>query len=182
MSDIFISKLDSLKTRQATILDTVTKIASCISDPEKALEAKRLAEELPGVFEKQNISIIERNVFNSLKLSRNEVNRAFLIGKAKALQESLMKLTKGLQQAGELFPEPKGATFPKPIIHPIKEASPPSILLPAQQLRDQILKKIQELQTPPPRTTGNIWENWKQSNPGAPPTSKDNDKDKDNQP
>ena len=89
-----------------------------------------------------------------------------------------MKLTAGLSKAGQLIPEPKGADFPKPIIIPKKEASLPVTLLAAQQLRDQILKKIQELQTPPPRTTGNIWENWKQDHPESPPSSKDKDKDK----
>ncbi len=180
MGDIFLSNLEALKKRQATILDAVAKIASCISDPEKAREATRLAEELPKIFEGQNLSIVERNHFNSLKLARNEANRSFLQGKARAMKEALQKLAEGLSEAGKSIPEPKGATVPKPVPPPQKNTPPAPTLLSAQQLRDQIIQKIQSVTTPPPRTTGNIWENWTQSHPETPPTKKE--RDKDNQP
>jgi len=174
MTDIFLSKLEALKKRQATIIDAVTKIAARLSDPEKANEAARLAEELPGIFETQNRSILDRNHFNAMKLARNNANRAFLEEKAKAMEAALQKLVAGLAEAKEKIPEPKGVAVPMPVPRPPKPKSLPPTLLSPQELRDQIARKIERPPTAP-QTTGNIWENWsKNQQPPAPPAEEEN--------
>jgi hypothetical protein len=175
MTDIFLSGLESLKKRQATIMDAVSRIAECISDPDKRREASRLAEELPKIFEDQNRSIIARGRFNALKLQRNQINRDFLLGKAKAMRQQLESLVAGLEEASKNIPEPKCSKVPLPKIQTKKpERDLPKLLTP-QELRDQIARKI-ERPPAPPQTTGNIWENWgKNPQPPVPPHADEED-------
>lgn len=93
----------------------------------------------------------------------------------KEKMENLKNLHKMLQEKMKAIPKPemKSPKKSKPSTDPVQNPE----LLSAQQLLEQIGQKIISASAKP-RTTGNIWENWKQDHPESPPSSNQNDKDK----
>lgn len=93
----------------------------------------------------------------------------------KEKMENLKNLHKMLQEKMKAIPKPemKSSKKSKPPADPVQKPE----LLSAQQLLEQIGQKIISASAKP-RTTGNIWENWKQDHPESPPSSNQNDKDK----
>ena len=186
--DVIPEKLNvpqSMEDLQHTILANMGKLCGILSkkgvSPEKVKEVEEILANLPNRFANEKKEREIQTKLNEFRRNHQLTRLRLLLGKAESIQKIAENANKKLLEHIETFPNPKTPTTPKINIPPVKAKSEEVTLLPAQQLRDQILKKIQELQTPPPRTTGNIWENWKQSNSGAPPASKDKNKDKDNQ-
>lgn len=156
------------------IMADLEKLAGMMDDQQARDTLETVLHPMPSLVEAEEKASRQLGIYFKERRRANQRIVEHLKQRTEALKATLAEIREKFTHASEGMPKsPPAPTLTRPPIRPKAIAKPP-VLLPGQELRDQIARKI-ERPPAPPQTTGNIWENWsKNPQPPAPTTDEEN--------
>ncbi len=151
------------------------KLAGMVDDLHAKDVFRMVMEPMAGFADKEEEAERHLRIYFKARMQANKQIVEHLQQRSAALGANLAEIREKFKAASEGLP--KSPTIPVRIQvqqKPKPEVGKPK-LLPPQELRNQIARKI-ERPPAPPQTTGNIWENWgKNPQPPVPPHADEED-------